>query len=477
MARLLLETDLAPDQRSYADAISQSGRALLSLIEDILDFSKIESGTLVLDKNHFELCGLIEGVAELLATRAHAKTIDLVTAIAPDVPAAIQGDSVRLRQILTNLVGNAIKFTEVGGVLVAAEMDTATPDTLRITVRDTGIGVPKEKHAQIFEEFVQADSSHGRRFEGSGLGLTISKRLIYAMGGEIGISDAPDGGSIFWITLPLREASPPRVPHPGLNGKNIAVVSQSAVLAQGIKLQLCAAGANVVTVESIDSLGGTPAEIAIVDAGWNETAQIPDLAHLGRPVHIVVPPGHRATLSALRMKGYDGYLTKPVRQGSLETRILTSPDADHGAFRPASPQSRPALRLREGGGLSVLLAEDNPVNALLAKELLRRRGHKVVHVSTGTDAVSACADARFDLVIMDLHMPGLDGIEATRRIRAAEDENGVAPIPIFALTADALETGRQACQEAGMNGFLTKPVDPAALDAVIEAVSGDRAAA
>lgn len=474
MARLLLETDLAPDQKSYAEAISQSGHSLLSLIEDILDFSKIESGNLVLDKGQFELRPLIEGVAELLATRAHAKKIDLVTVISESVPEKIQGDAVRVRQVLTNLVGNAIKFTEKGGVLVAAAMEGTNNNILRLSVRDTGIGVPKEKHAQIFEEFVQADSSHGRRFEGSGLGLTISKRLVHAMGGNIGIVDGESGGSIFWITLPLSEPAPP-AQAVALSGKKVAIVSQSEILSEGLRRQLQASGAEVLEARSKEELCGAPVEVLIVDAGWVEAAEIPDISDLGRPAHILLPPGHRATMSALRGKGYHGYLTKPMRQASLETRIMKESSIDEPAPRPIA--SKPPVRRYDGAGLSVLLAEDNPVNALLARELLRRRGHEVEHVSTGTDAVQACAQRRFDIVIMDLHMPGLDGIEATRQIRAAELENGTPQVPIFALTADALETGRKACQEAGMNGFLTKPVDPAALEAVLEAVSGDLAAA
>ena len=210
MARLLLETNLAPDQKSYADAIRQSGMSLLALIEDILDFSKIESGALMIEKGDVALRPLIEGIAELLSTRAFVKNIEIVTAVGAKVPETITADGIRLRQVLTNLVGNAIKFTEQGGVLVTADIEKPTqpnaPLMLKLTVRDTGIGVPPHKHAQIFEDFVQADSSHARRFEGTGLGLSISKRLVAAMGGEIGVT-SEGVGSTFWVTLPLEESA------------------------------------------------------------------------------------------------------------------------------------------------------------------------------------------------------------------------------------------------------------------------------
>ncbi|MEY4879643.1 MAG: hypothetical protein RJB62_1112 [Pseudomonadota bacterium] len=473
MARLLLETHLAPDQKTYAEAIRQSGLSLLSLIEDILDFSKIESGALTLERGEVVLRPLIEGVAELLATRAHAKHIDLVTAIAADVPQIIEGDTIRLRQILTNLVGNAIKFTEKGGVLISAKVERDGDKTeLRLAVRDTGIGVPQEKQAQIFEEFVQADSSHARRFEGSGLGLTISKRLVQAMGGDIGMADGETTGSVFWVTLPLNDA-PITAETRALAGKTIAIVSSSEILSIGLKFQLAASGADILEAETIASLTRGSCDLVIVDSTLGNPTQLPNMSGLGIPAVAMLPPEHRATQTSLCEKGIEGYLTKPVRQSSLETRILAVLSGKTQKETVAAPP--PPERPRKG--LNILLAEDNPVNALLARELLRRRGHTVSDVAAGDAAVRACAAQRFDIVIMDLHMPGLDGIEATKQIRAAEKSLGAVPVPIFALTADALETGRKACQEAGMDGFLTKPLDPADLDAVLAAVSAARAVA
>ena len=474
MARLLLETPLAPDQKTYAEAIRQSGLALLALIEDILDFSKIESGALVLESGEVALRPLIEGIAELLSTRAHAKDIEIATAISPTVPSSIRADGIRIRQVLTNLVGNAVKFTDTGGVLVSATIERqAASDgkrervALLLSVRDTGIGVSSEKHTQIFEDFVQADSSHARRFGGTGLGLAISKRLVEAMKGEIGLVSAEDEGSTFWVRLPLEEAAAGAASFP-LKGKRVALVSDSRLLCSALELQLAGAGAEYWQSSDLETaLGlGTKCDLILVDAAKGRS--FPDVTGVDIPVVALLPPSERAKLSVLSEKGIRGYLMKPVRQDSLEKRLVAvlAGETELAAPPPLAPPER-----RPGKGLSILLAEDNPVNALLARELLRRRGHSVKEVTTGEAAVAACAAERFDLVIMDLHMPGLDGIEATLRIRSAESEEGAKPVPIFALTADALETGRKACLEAGMDGFFTKPVDPAELDAVLATIT------
>jgi len=474
MARLLLETPLVPDQKTYAEAIRQSGLALMALIEDILDFSKIESGALTIEKGEVALRPLIEGIAELLAARAQTKDVEIVAAIAADVPHIVKVDGVRLRQVLTNLIGNAIKFTEQGGVLVSARVERQFPGSsdynLRLLVRDTGVGVPEDKKAQIFQDFVQADSSHARRFEGTGLGLSISKRLVEAMGGEIGLEDAKGGGSVFWVTLPLEDARS-RVVSTPMKGKRIGLVSHSIILREGLALQLAAAGADVLEGLDVRSVMSTDKKIDvfIIDASKQGTEQFPDVASLGAPAIALLLPNQRSQLAAISEKGFCAYLMKPIRQDSLETRLAAA-IAGEAELNPV--QAAPPVEHRPRRGLSILLAEDNPINALLARELLRRRGHTVREVTTGEEAVKACANSSFDVVIMDLHMPGLDGIEATRRIRLAEAERKAGPrLPIFALTADALETGRKACLEAGMDGFLTKPVDPAELDAVLETIN------
>ncbi len=468
MARLLLETPLAADQRTYAEAISQSGLGLLALIENILDFSKIESGAFAVERDDVALRPLLEGLVELLATRAHAKGIDIVAAVAAEVPETIRSDANALRQVLTNLIGNAVKFTDRGGVLVSACIERRQErNFLRLDVRDTGVGVPPEKRAHIFEEFVQADSSPARRFEGTGLGLAISTRLAMALGGEIGVVPATEKGSIFWLRLPLGDL----VRNEGrpLAGKRIAVISDSPILRDGLALQLEAAGAIAIA-------GRDPAtancDALIIAPGADNPEKLPSMRLGSVPTLALLPPQHRVASSALREKGIAASLTKPVRQASLEARIIAAL-AGETVFEttPAQPAASP----RAGRRLSVLVAEDNPVNALLTRELLRRRGHRVHEVTSGVAAAAQCRSTRFDLVLMDLHMPGLGGIEAARRIRAAEQAAGAGSVPIFALTADALETGRKACLEAGMNGFLTKPVDPAELDGVLASVAGQAA--
>jgi signal transduction histidine kinase/CheY-like chemotaxis protein len=474
MAHLLLETDLAPDQKSYADAISQSGDSLVSLIEDILNFSKIESGAISIDPKEVELRPMIEGVAELLAAHAHTKRLDLATAVSSDVPEVVQVDAVRLRQVLTNLVSNAIKFTEKGGAFLSVAVEHGEGgDALRFSVRDTGVGVPEELRKKIFEEFVQADSSHGRHVEGYGLGLTISKKLVHAMGGKIGFMDAPTAGSIFWMNLPLGEQVCPREEGRALAGKKVAIISSSDILSTSLKDQLAGSGAEIVEARFLETMHKSLCDLVILDAEWDGARDIADVSNLGIPVCALLPPEHRAERSALREKGIENFLTKPVRQRSLETCI----QAALGEVQEEVVDAEPSPRQLGNAALKVLLAEDNPVNALLMRELLRRRGHIVEHVSTGAAAVFACAEKQFDLVVMDLHMPGLDGIEATRQIRAAETAAGTSQMPIFAITADALEAGREACRAAGMNGFLTKPVNPTDLDTILNGVSSERVAA
>ena len=455
MARLLLETDLRAEQRTYAEAIVQSGETLLALIGDILDFSKIESGTLTLEDEKTELRGLIEGVVELLGPRAHAKGIELVAFVAPDVPEAINTDTVRLRQVLTNLVGNAVKFTEKGGVRVEASYE-AHHELLRFEVRDTGVGVPKEKRQEIFDEFVQADSSHARKFEGTGLGLAISRRLVGAMGGEIGLEAPASGGSLFWFTLPASVVlpAPPRTAM--LAGKRIALISRNAILREGLVAQIRAAGGDVA---GLTEDGIRKSDLMLIDAGTEAEPQPPTPPVPNIPAWVLLTPAARSKLSDLRAQGFAGYLVKPVRQSSLIERLaMRAPTTEKAS--PPKPEPQAAT----GPGLKILLAEDNPINALLTRELLRRRGHKVVEVTSGEAAVKAMEEQVFDLMLTDIHMPGMDGIEATKAIRANEARFKRVRTPIVALTADALETGRRACREAGMDGFLTKPVEPNQLD-------------
>ncbi len=475
MARLLLETELRPEQHTYVEAISRSGESLLALIGDILDFSKIESGTMSFDEDEVELRPLIESVSELLAPRAHAKDVELVAIVAGDVPVSVRTDRVRLIQVLNNLVGNAVKFTEKGGVRVdVTMMEGRERRFLRFDVRDTGVGVPTEKRAEIFEEFVQADSGHARKFGGTGLGLAICKRLVAAMGGEIGIEPATGGGSTFWFILPAVVVVPASEPvaRP-LEDIRVAIVTRNLVLREGLAAQIRAAGGEVA---ALDGQGGARPDCAVIDAGTSPAPDPRTFPDVILPSLVLVTPESRNRLAELKELGFAGYLVKPVRQSTLIRRLeiaaqkngMADAQEPEVALPPGPEPIFPPDAVSVHRGFKVLLAEDNPINALLTRELLRRRGHRIVEVTTGEAAVKAMREDSFDLVLTDIHMPGMDGIEATKAIRADEAILGRARTPIIALTADALETGKRACREAGMDGFLTKPVDPHLLDQMFE---------
>jgi len=407
-----------------------------------------------------------------------------VAVIAPDAPELVRIDGIRLRQVLTNLVGNAVKFTEKGGVRVDMRLvEERERRFLRFEVRDTGVGVPAEKRAEIFDEFVQADSSHARRFGGSGLGLAISKRLVAAMGGEIGIDPAPGGGSLFWFTTPaiaIRDATPTEAER--LSGYRIAFVTRNAVLREAVTAQIRAAGGDVVGLRlpgTGDEYASPNVDAILIDAGTSGQPDLPAWPDVGIRSIVLVTPDARGKLTDLKALGFAAYLVKPIRQISLADRIRARPNGtsdnfalpDHGELAQTHVTSAADTRpKRECRSLKILLAEDNPINALLTRELLRRRGHEVKEVASGESAIAAMAEDRFDLILTDIHMPGLDGIEATRRIRADEIANGRVRTPIVALTADVVETGKRACQEAGMDGFLSKPIDPAELDSMLNEI-------
>ena len=478
MARLLLEGDPQPEQRTYIDAIHQSGEALLHLIEEILDFSKIESGTVTLEEDDVDLRPLIDGVVELLVMRAHARQIEIVSFIGPGVPDAIRCDGLRLRQILTNLVGNAVKFTEKGGVRVSVGVvDDSGRKQLRFEVRDTGVGIPVEKRDEIFKEFMQADSSHARKFGGTGLGLAITKKLVHAMDGEIGVEAAQGGGSLFWCTVPLialRAANPDE--HKMLAGMRVAIVARNSVLREGLIAQIRAGGGEVVSLSTNPQpLEEPEADVILVDAGTDNAPELPAYPDGRIRTIVLLPPGARPHLSKLKDMGFAGYLMKPIRQGSLYIRLRASDAAElelppHGEFEtPAIAKISPSTILSPPRvAHKILLIEDNPINAMLSRELLRRRGFDVRDVASGETALAVLAQNRFDVVLTDLHMPGLDGFETTRQLREQEVAEGCERTPVVALTADANQGIREACQEAGMDGFLTKPIDPTELDSVLQ---------
>jgi PAS domain S-box-containing protein len=467
MARLLLETELRPEQQTYVEAINQSGEILLGLIGDILDFSKIESGALVFDEEEVRVRTLLEEVVELQGPRAHAKNIEIVAVAAPEVPNMVRTDELRLRQVLTNLVGNAVKFTDRGGVRIDIGMrEVAGERHIFFEVRDTGVGVPEEKREEIFREFVQADSSHARRFGGSGLGLAISRRLVKAMGGDIGIDDVPGGGSRFWFTLPAT-TSPPEARLEQLKGFRVAIDTRNAVLRDGLSSQIRNEGGNVADIEAEDETSQLHA--VLIDAGTDSEIDAPRSPDPKVPAILLVAPAARARFAELKAMGFAAYLVKPVRQTSLVEQLQRWQPAGDKSRRAKDPRAAvsmtpPPFPSKPVTGLSILVAEDNPINLLLTRELLRRRGHRVTEVVSGEAAVRAMENGRFDLMLTDIHMPGMDGIEAARAIRANEAKHARRRTPIVALTADVMETGKRACQEAGMDDFLSKPIDPADLD-------------
>ena len=459
MGKLLLETELKPEQRSYAEAITQAGEALLTLIGDVLDFSKIESGVLTLEKDDVDVRLLVSGIAELLAPRAHAKNIELVAVVAKDVPRVIRTDEMRLRQVLTNLVGNALKFTDKGGVCVQVGMErNGERPFLAVEVRDTGMGVPPEKRREIFQEFVQADPRHARSFGGAGLGLAISKRLVETMGGEIGITSETGSGSTFRFTLPAIAVKPAPAQGAPLKGRFIAIIGHNKVLKEGLRLQIETLGGEVLSLSDRESRARLDA--VLIDSGTDHDFETFIPPGLMVPAVVLVTPAGRSQLAALRAHGFADYLIKPVRDVSLVERLNACLTGRASVPDRREPRTR----------LMILLGEDVRVYSLLILELLRRRGHSVTGVASGAAALAAYDHENFDLFLTDIHMPGMDGIETTRAVRALEQKLARRRMPIVALTADILPEGRDAGRDAGMDGFLLKPVDPVRLEEMFSAM-------
>jgi CheY-like chemotaxis protein len=495
MTDLLLDTTLTPEQLTYAKAVKSSGDTLLSLIEELLDFSKIEAGRLDLAPRAFDLAALIEETVELIAPRAQAKNLEIAAYVDDGVPRQVTGDPARLRQVLLNLAGNAVKFTEQGGVAVIVE-NGHRPDEVCVSVQDTGIGIAAPEQERIFREFEQAESGAARRFGGSGLGLAISKRIVEGMGGSITLESTPGAGSNFRVVLPLRPAgTADATVAPDLSGSDVLLVAPTAIAASLTARRLTRWGAHTCLVPDTDTAAALLPERAwsalIADYALGAAAcewlavATPDIA---RRI-VLIAPAERHALAALKAAGFTGYLVKPVRAASLAARMGAAPDELGPGQFVDQPTEGPHTRIAQTShvaqtppALDILIAEDNEINALLAQALLRRLGHRPTLATTGDAAVEAwrtaqADDARFDLVLMDLHMPGSDGLAATRRIRALEAECAAERTPVIALTANALEEDRDACLAAGMDGVLTKPLDRERLVAALEMISAKSLAA
>jgi signal transduction histidine kinase/DNA-binding response OmpR family regulator len=477
MADLLGDTALTPEQTTYLKAVKTSGETLLSLIEEVLDFSKIEAGRLDLAVRPFLLAAFVEEVVELLGPRAQEKGLEIGCYVDEHLPARVVGDAARLRQVLFNLAGNAIKFTEQGGVSIVVE-PAARPDMISIAVSDTGIGISLQDQARIFLEFEQADRSSTRKFGGTGLGLTISNRIVESMGGAIAVESTPGQGSTFRLTVALPsadEAGIPALAVPDLRGSDILIIAPALTEASLIArhLQRWGAYTKIVPDEKV-AAAILPERIwsaLLVDHVLGTEAGR-ELAHAAASVPqriVLVTPAMRTELGALKAAGFTGYLIKPVRAASLAARLSTNDGFESGGV---SDIAEPPSAAHAGGGLSILVAEDNDINALLTRALLIKLGHHPTVAANGAAAINCWLAARagrapFDRILMDLHMPGMDGLEAARRIRANEAEIGMSRTPILALTANASAEDREACLAAGMDGFLVKPLDRERLAAAL----------
>jgi len=492
MADLLLDTPLTPEQLTYAKAAKTSGETLLSLIEEILDFSKIEAGKLELEARPFALVPLVEETVELLAPRAQAKDIEIASFVDDRLPANVVGDAARLRQVLLNLAGNAIKFTEQGGVAVIVEPGEREND-IRFLVRDTGIGLKPEDQARVFRDFEQADGSSTRKFGGTGLGLAISKRIVARMDGRIAVDSEPGAGATFSFTVPLAPADGAHeFIAPDLSDTAVLIVAaaeiESALLAR--RLACWGAETSVVACEksAVALLAKRHWDALLVDYPLARSMIArSDLDALDATRRIVlIRPTERHELPALKERGFTGYLVKPVRMASLAARLTAEDAFEDMAPEISGPDQTDAAATDgkakgKGIGLSILVAEDNEINALLARALLTRLGHRPTVAGNGTAAVESWAAARaagkpYDLVLMDVQMPGMDGLQAARRIRAAETQAGDRPVRMLALTANAQSEDRDACLAAGMDGLLVKPLERERLREALDAVAARLAA-
>jgi signal transduction histidine kinase/CheY-like chemotaxis protein len=467
MADLLTATSIDDEQKSYVEAIRASGQSLGSLIEDLLDLSRIEAGKLDIVNERFALAPLVESVVELLAPRAHGKGLEIASFVAPDVPAEAIGDAARLRQVLLNLAGNAVKFTDRGGIGLRVVREARV---LVISVMDTGPGVPFDRREAIFQDFEQGDEATARQHGGTGLGLAISKRLIERMGGELRLAHSCESGSTFVISLPLDAGAGGAEPGRNMSGQSVLVASPSQFEAPYIGERLAACGADVAYAQNesdalslLEAQGATRAT-ALVDCAFGEaaTAKIAEAAPRAGVLRLFIlfSPTERRALSSETLRRFDGWLVKPVRSASLLARLIPE-EPQFGRQHHLARDAAPKLE-----GVRILLAEDNEISRRVALKHLERHGACVTCASDGAEAVRLVNCEAFDVVILDIRMPVLDGLAAACQIRAAEPAG--ERTPLVALTANAFASDRRAAVEAGIDYFIAKPVDPFDLVALIE---------
>lgn len=492
MTDLALGTELNAEQREYLETVKLSADSLLIVINDILDFSKIEAGKAELENRPFNLRDTLEGVMRTLALRADEKGLELLCELAPETPEHVRGDSSRLGQVVINLVGNAIKFTQTGEVALKVDVEDKDGEDrlLHFTVSDTGVGIPAEKQAQIFEPFAQADTSTTRKYGGTGLGLSISTRLVNLMGGEIWVESDEGKGSRFHFTthlgvvdakeIEIGTPAPPEI----LRRVKVLVVDDNRTnrrILDGMlkrwemKPTLVEGGDEALSELPVAKEAGEPYGLILLDMhmpgmdGFQFVERLRKRPELSTAtIMMLTSAGHRGDAERCKALGISAYLLKPIRQSELReaiARVLGAKE-QQGAISLVTRYSLYDARDPETV-LSVLLVEDNPVNQRLATRMLEKRGHRVVLAGNGREALEALEKGSFDLVLMDVQMPEMDGFQATAAIREKETGTGTH-LPVVALTAHAIKGDRERCLAAGMDGYLTKPIRPRELDDVLE---------
>ena len=486
MAELALDTELTAQQRDYLATVKSSADSLLSILNDILDFSKIESRKLQLEAIPFSIHEIVGNLLRPLALKAEQKGLELLCDIGPDVPNGTIGDPVRLQQVLVNLVGNAIKFTEHGHILLQIREDARHDGTtdVHFQISDTGIGIPAEKQATVFEAFSQADGSTTRRFGGTGLGLTISSTLVRMMGGRIWVESEPGRGSTFHFTAAFKMTELARSEHPAepaLAEIRVLIVDDNPVNRLILETQLKRWHTRPTSVENgraaLTALAdaadaGIPFILVLLDVnmpeldGFQVAERIHEMPQLaGATIMMLSSSGHHGESVRCRELGVAAYLTKPIQAPDLYDaicRVLNRAVAEQPRKASARPMGKASRTVR------VLLAEDNVVNQRVAVGLLEKRGHEVVVAGNGLEAIAALERASFDVVLMDVQMPEMGGLEATAAIRKREQESGSGHARIIAMTAHAMTGDRERCLAAGMDGYLSKPIDPTMLYATVE---------
>ena len=492
MTELTLDTDLAAEQRENLLTVKFSAESLLTIINDILDFSKIEAGKLELDPIEFDLRDNVEQAARSLGLRAFEKQLELICNFAPDVPSVIIGDPTRLRQIVTNLLSNAVKFTEEGevSVVVSNEASDDASVTLHFVVADTGIGIAPDKLSSIFSAFVQADSTTTRKYGGTGLGLSISARFVEMMEGKIWVESEPSVGSKFHFTARFKRSSNLNAivrPVASLSMADVAVlivddnatnrhVLMQEVSAWGMLASEATRGGDALRLLRSAAAEGKPFQILLSDMHMPEMDGFTLAEHISGDksltelrILILTSGGQRGDSARCRQLGIAAYLTKPLRQAELHSAIATVLASKSSGEEPAAPITKHSLRETQSQRLSVLVAEDNPVNQRVIKGLLERQGFTARIVSTGLDAVNAVREQTFDLILMDVQMPVMDGLEATAEIRRLEGQLGRRH-NIVAMTANAMTGDRERCISAGMNDYLSKPIQVGRLKEILSSM-------